>query len=90
MSVDYNPGTKAARIVKEIRPEVKVFVGGPHASICPGELTSLDYVDCVVRGEGEVTFPELVSKVERGEPIARLVEGQRLEDLDERFFPRRS
>ncbi len=83
MSVDYNPGTRAARIVKETRPEVKVFVGGPHASICPDELTSLDYMDSVVRGEGEVTFPELVSKVERGEPIARLVEGRRLDDLDE-------
>lgn len=90
MSVDFDPGTKAARIIKEVRPEVKVFVGGPHASVCPEELTALDFVDCVVKGEGEITFPGLIGKVERGEEIPKFVEGEHLMDLDESPWADRS
>jgi len=86
MSVDFNPATKAARIIKKVKPSSTVFVGGPHASICPDELTALDYIDCTFKGEGEVTFPRLLSDLEGGKNIPRLVEGKRLENLDEAPF----
>jgi len=33
MSVDYNPATQAARIVKEVLPQTVTVVGGPHPTI---------------------------------------------------------
>lgn len=83
MSVDYNVGAKAAEIIKELKPKMKIFVGGPHPSICPEELEQLAYIDCVVRGEGEVTFPQLLDDFSNGKEVPGLVQGQRLEDLDE-------
>jgi len=83
MSVDYNAGVKAAEIIKELKPTTKVFVGGPHPSICPEELEQLACIDCVVKGEGEVTFPQLLNDLVNGRKAPKVVQGQRLEDLDE-------
>lgn len=83
MSVDFNPAVKAARIIKEVKPETKVFVGGPHPSICPEELEQLDCIDYIVKGEGEVTFPKLLKDILAGREIPKIIQGQRLENLDD-------
>lgn len=83
MSVDFGPATEAARIIKQLLPEAKVFVGGPHASIMTEELEGLSCIDCVVKGEGEVTFPKLIRDVEAGRPLPKVVEGERLSNLDD-------
>ncbi|WP_025322041.1 B12-binding domain-containing radical SAM protein [Deferrisoma camini] len=41
-----------------------VFMGGPHPTFLPDE--ALDHADAVVRGEGDVTVPELVAALEEG------------------------
>ena len=51
-----------ARIAKA--NESLVVLGGPHPSLCPDEVISDNNVDFVVRGEGEVTFYELVHTLE--------------------------
>jgi radical SAM superfamily enzyme YgiQ (UPF0313 family) len=83
MSVDYNASVKCAEIIKELKPTVKIFTGGPHPSICPEELEALPCIDCVVRGEGEVTFPKLVNDLANEKSLPKVVEGSRLENLDE-------
>jgi anaerobic magnesium-protoporphyrin IX monomethyl ester cyclase len=83
MSVDYDAGIAAAKIIKEIKPATKIFVGGPHPSICPEELEGLQCIDCVFKGEGEVTFPKLVDDLVNGKKLPKVVDGYRLEDLDE-------
>ncbi len=55
-----------ARLVKEINPEVLVMIGGPHATFMAHEvLKECPYIDLVVRGEGELTFGELLERIER-------------------------
>jgi radical SAM superfamily enzyme YgiQ (UPF0313 family) len=83
MSVDYDASVRAAEIIKEIKPAAKVFVGGPHPSICPEELEGSRSIDCVVRGEAEITFPELLDDVAAGKSLPKVVEGRRLDNLDE-------
>ena len=83
MSVDYNVGVTAAEIIKEIKPATKIFVGGAHPSICPGELERLQCIDCAIKGEGEITFPKLVDDLVNGKSPPKVVDGYRLEDLDE-------
>jgi radical SAM superfamily enzyme YgiQ (UPF0313 family) len=55
----YNNGISFANIAKETIPELKVVIGGPHASVLYEEVAINQGVDVVVRGEGEYTMLEL-------------------------------
>lgn len=59
MSAKLESAIRVARISKELQPTCKIVVGGPHATVAPDDLLSLEEVDFVVRGEGERTFLEL-------------------------------
>jgi len=62
--------------VRKFRP--KTIVGGPGSwqlDRYPGPRDELG-IDCVVTGEGEITFPKLVHMVEKGEALPRSVEGE--------------
>ena len=53
-----------AVLVKRINPDIKVIFGGAHASAFP-ELSMKDNnIDIVVRGEGEVSFWEIIRALE--------------------------
>ena len=49
-----------AKLAKQINPNCKVVLGGVHPTSLPEESLSTPYVDFVVRGEGEVTFLDLI------------------------------
>lgn len=57
----------AYRLIKRVRsvvPHATIVVGGHHFGYLAKEtLTSLDEVDIVVRGEGEITFYELCQEI---------------------------
>ena len=53
-----------AKIVKEIDPEIKVVLGGPHVFIYPTETMSFPEIDYLVLGEGEITFTELIQNLD--------------------------
>ena len=54
--------------IKKINPNCLTVVGGPHPSVLPEEvLKECPFIDVVVRGEGEVTFSELVDKFEKNQ-----------------------
>ncbi|MCD6247895.1 MAG: cobalamin-dependent protein [Hadesarchaea archaeon] len=61
---------ETAEIAKRLNENVKVVLGGPHATFLPERtMRECPYVDFVVRGEGEETFRELVSAVEKGRDL---------------------
>ena len=78
--VDATYAPMIAKIVKYFHPGAKVVVGGIHPSIFP-ERYGVHEVDTVVVGEGEVTFPDLVSLHELGEPMPKTIRGEK-PDLD--------
>ena len=54
---------KSARIAKEVCPDAKVLMGGPHATFADKQiLTDEKAVDIIVRGEGEETILELAKQ----------------------------
>ena len=56
-----------ARISKEHNPNCLVVLGGPHPTALPIEtLRGSKFVDVVVKGEGEITFLELLKNKEKG------------------------
>ena len=68
MSVDYNPGSRAVAIAKEVNPGIVTVLGGPHVTIALEDALRIPHVDYLVTQEGEVTFPRLLGAIARGEP----------------------
>jgi radical SAM superfamily enzyme YgiQ (UPF0313 family) len=58
---------KIARLVKYLRPQVRIVVGGYDPSLAPEAYESCCDIDFLVRGEGEQTFCDLVRALEAGE-----------------------
>jgi anaerobic magnesium-protoporphyrin IX monomethyl ester cyclase len=54
---------KSARVSKEVCPDAKVLIGGPHATFADKQILTIEKaVDIVVRGEGEETVLELAKQ----------------------------
>ena len=49
---------RVARLVRELRPEARIVVGGYDPSLAPQAYETCDDIDFIVRGEGEETFSE--------------------------------
>ena len=69
----YPPAVRIAEELKKLDPLLKIVFGGHNAS-CVDELTLLrfPFIDVIVRGEGEMTFPELVRAFEGQVPLASI------------------
>jgi anaerobic magnesium-protoporphyrin IX monomethyl ester cyclase len=66
------PALAVAATVKEGHPEVKVILGGVHATLFPAEVVREGVVDYAVHGEGERTAVELLAALDRHEPLDRI------------------
>lgn len=67
----YPPAVQIAEELKKLHPKLKIAFGGHNAS-CVDELTlsRFPFIDAIVRGEGEITFPQLVRAFEGQVPLA--------------------
>jgi len=65
-SVDFNPAMKAIQYTKEVLPDVKVLVGGPHPSLVVEELLENPTIDHIFLGEGEISFPRFLEEISQG------------------------
>jgi radical SAM superfamily enzyme YgiQ (UPF0313 family) len=52
-----------ARRIKEIAPQTRVVMGGPHPALLPEQVAAEEAVDFAVVGEGEETMVELVQRI---------------------------
>jgi len=62
-SVKWPSAKRIAAIVKDYDSQVPVVVGGQHVTIMTDDALSDPNIDFVVRGEGEQTFVEFLSKL---------------------------
>jgi anaerobic magnesium-protoporphyrin IX monomethyl ester cyclase len=53
-----------ARHIKTLLPSVRIVAGGYDASLAPDAYENASDIDFLVRGEGEVTFNELLAAIE--------------------------
>ncbi len=63
---------RIAKCVKQAYPPAFIVFGGAHSTIAPESVLRDKNVDLVVRGEGEMTFLELVKCIDEGEPYLHL------------------
>ncbi|MGQ9789028.1 MAG: B12-binding domain-containing radical SAM protein [Candidatus Hadarchaeaceae archaeon] len=62
-----------ARDAKKINENLKIVLGGPHATFLPEEtIGECPQVDFIVRGEGEYTFKDLVDALEKKKDLKRI------------------
>ena len=78
--VDYEPALRAISKIKKVLPDAKIVVGGIHPSVFPDEY-NFKAVDCVVKGEGEIAFPEILKRFESGIEPDKIVLAEK-PDLD--------
>lgn len=64
-----NNALLSAKICREIFPQARIVFGGVHPTLRPEEVLSNDFVDYVVRDEGEFAMNELVS----GKPLNEIL-----------------
>jgi anaerobic magnesium-protoporphyrin IX monomethyl ester cyclase len=55
-----------ARAAKRLFPDKPVILGGWHPSLLPDQTLAADYVDIVVKGQGEDAMLEIVQAIESG------------------------
>jgi anaerobic magnesium-protoporphyrin IX monomethyl ester cyclase len=65
MTFQRRTAERIIKLVRSLKPDVKIAVGGYDPSLAPEAYKSMD-VDYLIRGEGEVTFRELLRAIERG------------------------
>lgn len=58
--------TDAALRVKEFNPAIQTVFGGPHFTFFPGEILIKDQIDYICAGEGDESWPELLTCLEAG------------------------
>ncbi len=64
MAWQYDTCIKIAHLIKELRPEVRIVIGGYHATLMAEEIaesTESQWIDFIVRGEGEEACRRLVN-----------------------------
>ena len=61
------------RLVRALRPSVRIVVGGYDPSLASEVYEQPDWqVDVIVRGEGDITFRELLRALESGRPLSEV------------------
>ncbi len=62
----HGEAVEIARIIKEWDNDKVVIMGGAHVSCDPEGVLESPFVDYIVLGEGEIRFPLLLKKIEKG------------------------
>lgn len=63
-------GKIIARETRKRFPDTIIIFGGNHATFIADRLAAEPYADIVVKGEGEVTFKELIERIDRKQSTA--------------------
>ena len=57
-------------------PSAKMIFGGPEVFYDHERFAAYEFIDCMVRGEGEQTLTKLCQDVERGQDLPRVVDAE--------------
>jgi radical SAM superfamily enzyme YgiQ (UPF0313 family) len=69
--------TQVVRLVKTLRPGIKIVLGGPEVSFETGEQEICRLADHVVTGWGDVSFPKLCRALLDGpQPLMKVIAGE--------------
>lgn len=74
--ISYPATLLIAKAVKRLRPEIPILFGGPQASIVAREtLLNFPFVDFILSGEADLSFPQLLAELEKQNPDLSTIPG---------------
>jgi len=68
-SQNFTSATIVAKLAKEINPDIKVIIGGAHATINGKSVFDCENIDVSCIGEGETTIVEFLQALENDSPL---------------------
>jgi len=71
VTAGYYECVKVLKEIKSLNPEITTVVGGHHPSVMPQDFAK-DFINFIVIGEGEKTFPELIHSIEMKSDISEV------------------
>jgi anaerobic magnesium-protoporphyrin IX monomethyl ester cyclase len=60
---------EAAKLVRKTNPNLPIIFGGWHPSLLPAQTIREDFVDIVVRHQGDKTLVEILQRLDSGKPL---------------------
>lgn len=75
MTWQYDTCIKIAHLIKELRPEVRIVIGGYHATLMHEEIATdkeARWIDFMIRGEGEEACRRLVNALDGHDDLAAI------------------
>jgi anaerobic magnesium-protoporphyrin IX monomethyl ester cyclase len=60
---------RVSRQVRRARPDLPIIFGGWHPSLAPAQTLQPEFVDAVVRGQGELTLLEIAQRLSGGQGL---------------------
>ena len=89
-TLEYPMNVECAAWIKGYRPDIKIFLGGPHATAMWREAWRTDLFDAIGVGEGESIILDMVRDVERNKLKSIYFSNVFVKDLDTIPFPDRT
>ena len=61
-----------SKYIKKSHPKITIIWGGIHPSLLPKQTIESDFIDIVVKGEGEITLLEILEALKKGKSIKKI------------------
>lgn len=89
-TLEYPMNEECARWIRQHLPEMRIFIGGTHATAMFEEITESLLFDSICVGEGEMIIFDMIRDLKDGKLKKVYLSGGFIEDLDSIPFPDRS
>lgn len=89
-TLEYPMNMEYATWIKECRPNIKIFIGGPHATAMYQDIADTNLFDAICVGEGESIILDMVRDAEKDELKSIYFSNGFIKDLDTILFPDRT
>lgn len=83
------PSTQLVALLKQVRPDIVVVLGGPEVSYEWGRQRIVELADYLITGPGDVAFPQLCAQLLAGEKPASKIIAAEMPSLDTLTLPYR-
>jgi radical SAM superfamily enzyme YgiQ (UPF0313 family) len=79
LTVNYPAAKRCISIAREVLPKAKIIVGGLHASVATQDVVACQDIDHIIKGDGELTFVDVVDAIAAGRKPRRILYGRKPE-----------
>jgi len=87
MTAQLASGLEMSAAIKGVYPDVPIIWGGVHPTLYPEQVASNEYIDYVVKGEGEAVTVGLLRSIQNSEPSEAICEGDGSFNIDAWQYP---